>query len=266
MELGLEDKRALILGGSSGIGLATAELLLEEGATVVIAGDQEEELEAALNRLRSVDEGVRGFVCDVKEWEAVRELESQVRSALGDVEIMVYSAGITGPQGPFEEIDEEGWMGTLQTNLLGAVRVTRAFLPGMRRRGWGRLVYLASEDATQPYAEELPYCAAKGGLLSFAKGLSKSVAQDGILVNSVSPAFIATPMTDRMMEARARELGVSFEEAVESFLAEERPNIELKRRGRVEEVASVIAFLCSERASFVNGSNYRVDGGSVATI
>ncbi len=85
-------------------------------------------------------------------------------------------------------------------------------------------------------------------------------------MNAVSPAFIASPMTDKMMEKRADEKGTSFDEAVESFLEEERPGMELGRRGEVEEVASVIAFLCSERASFVNGSNYRVDSGSVATI
>jgi NAD(P)-dependent dehydrogenase (short-subunit alcohol dehydrogenase family) len=123
-----------------------------------------------------------------------------------------------------------------------------------------------SEDASQPYDDELPYCAAKAGVLSFAKGLSRSYAQEGLLVNTVSPAFIHTPMTDAMMDKRAKQIGSSFDEAIESFLDEERPYMELKRRGEPEEVANVVAFLCSDLASFVNGSNYRVDSGSVATI
>lgn len=103
-------------------------------------------------------------------------------------------------------------------------------------------------------------------MLSFAKGLSRTYAGEGLLVNCVSPAFIHTPMTDAMMSKRADELGVTVEEAIGSFLAEERPFMELGRRGRPDEVASVITFLCSDRASFVNGSEYRVDAGSVATI
>lgn len=99
-----------------------------------------------------------------------------------------------------------------------------------------------------------------------AKGLSRSYATEGLLVNCVSPAFVATPMTDAMMQQRAEEEGVSVEEAIESFLTEERPYMELGRRGEPAEVAAVIAFLCSERASFVNGANFRVDSGSVATI
>ncbi|MEQ4523819.1 SDR family NAD(P)-dependent oxidoreductase, partial [Nocardioides kribbensis] len=107
---------------------------------------------------------------------------------------------------------------------------------------------------------------AKAGVLAFAKGLSRTYAEEGLLVNCVSPAFIKTPMTDAMMEKRSKEIGSSVDEAIESFLDEERPYMELGRRGLPEEVASVVAFLCSDRASFVNGSNYRVDSGSVATI
>jgi len=177
----------------------------------------------------------------------------------------VLSAGITGAQGSFDEIDDDGWKSTIETDLLGPVRTTREFLPDLRR-GWGRLVFVASEDAVQPYANELPYCAAKAGILALAKGLSRAYARDGLLVNSVSPAFIHTPMTDAMMQNRADQLGVGVDEAIRSFLAEERPFLELERRGEPEEVASVIAFLCSDAASFVVGSNYRVDGGSVATI
>ena len=114
--------------------------------------------------------------------------------------------------------------------------------------------------------DELLYCAAKAGLLALAKGPSRSSEQEGLLVNTVSPTFVPTPMTDAMMRQRADQRGTSVDEAISSFLDEERPSLELKRRGDAEEVAAVIAFLCSDRASFVNGSNHRVDSGFVATI
>ena len=112
----------------------------------------------------------------------------------------------------------------------------------------------------------MPYSASKAALLNLAKGISRTYARDGVLINTVSPAFIATPMTQEMMSDRARERGTDIDEAVESFLREERPSMETDRRGRPEEVAAVVAFLCSERASFVNGANYRVDAGSVWTM
>ncbi|GJE77902.1 3-oxoacyl-[acyl-carrier-protein] reductase FabG [Methylorubrum suomiense] len=102
--------------------------------------------------------------------------------------------------------------------------------------------------------------------MNLTKGLSKAYGPDGVLVNSVAPAFIATPMTDAMMEKRAEELGVSFDEAIESFLEEKRPGMVAKRRGRAEEVAAAVAFLCSEQASFITGENVRVDGGAVLTM
>ncbi|MGO1316523.1 MAG: SDR family NAD(P)-dependent oxidoreductase, partial [Cellulomonadaceae bacterium] len=175
-------------------------------------------------------------------------------------------AGVTGATGLFHEIDDQGWVDTLDTDLLGPVRTVRTFLEDLRGCGHGRIVLLSSENGVQPYADELPYDAAKAGVLALAKGMSRTYASEGLLINCVSPAFIHTPMTDAMMDTRARELGVDRPEAIRTFLASERPFLELKRRGEPEEVASVIAFLCSARSSFVTGSNYRVDGGSVATI
>jgi NAD(P)-dependent dehydrogenase (short-subunit alcohol dehydrogenase family) len=264
MDLGIKGKTAVVTGGAGGIGRCTTELLLAEGATVVMVDQDADQLEEAAASL----EGPKPLTvaADLSTDEAARELAATVAEKVGDVDILVNGAGITGATGPFHEIADEDWVEAITVNLLSAVRVTRAFLPALRRGGWGRIVYVNSEDAVQPYDDELPYCAAKAGLLSFARGLARSYADDGLLVNSVSPAFIETPMTDAMMEKRSSEEGVSFDEAVESFLAEERPYMELGRRGRPEEVAAVIAFLCSDRASFVNGANYRVDSGSVATL
>src|SRR5699024_10346019 len=140
-------------------------------------------------------------------------------------------------------IDEAGWQHTLDVNLIGQVRMLQAFLPDLRSGGWGRLVFVSSEDAVQPYDDELPYCAAKAGILSLARGLSRSYASEGLLVNTVSPAFIATPMTDDMMDKLAQSRGTDRDEAIQYFLKEERPFMELGRRGEPDEVAAVIAFL-----------------------
>ena len=141
----------------------------------------------------------------------------------------------------------------------------REAIPAMREKKWGRIVLIGSEDGVQPYVDELAYCASKAAIINFAKGLSKAYGCDNVLVNTVSPAFIATPMTDKMMQKRADEKDMSFEEAIDNFLEEERPGMVLKRRGKPEEVAAMIVFLCSERASFINGANMRVDSGSVMT-
>ncbi|WP_432512258.1 SDR family NAD(P)-dependent oxidoreductase [Kineococcus sp. SYSU DK001] len=263
MDLGLRGRTALITGADSGIGWHTARLLLDEGARVAVTDIGQDALDAAAAELPGP---VTAVAADLTDPAAVDRLHREVVAAVGEPEILVHAAGVTGAQGLFHEIDDDGWRSTLDTDFLAAVRVVRAFLPGMRGAGRGRIVLLASEDAVQPYPDELPYCAAKAAVLSLVKGLSKTYGREGILVNAVSPAFIATPMTDAMMEQRAQELGVGVPEAIESFLDEERPSMELKRRGEPDEVAAVIAFLVSDRASFVTGSNYRVDSGSVATI
>lgn len=262
MDMGLQGKVALVTGADSGIGWHTARLLLEEGARVVVSDQDQAKLDEAAARLPGP---VLAVAADVTKASSLAALRDRVHRELGEIDILVQSAGITGAQGLFHEIDEQGWRDTLEVDLMGPVLLTQTFLADLRR-GWGRIVYLASEDAVQPYDDELPYCSAKAGVLALAKGLSRSYATEGLLVNCVSPAFIHTPMTDAMMEKRSDELGVSFDEAIESFLDEERPYMELKRRGEPDEVANVILFLCSDRASFVNGANYRVDSGSVATI
>ena len=266
MDLGITSRTALVTGADSGIGWETARVLLAEGATVVLSDRDQDSLDEAAAKLDAPEGRLFAFAADVTSIEQIAELHRRTKEAVGEIDILVQSAGVTGAQGLFHEIDDEGWTSTLEIDLMGPVRLTSEFLPDLRSGGWGRIVYLVSEDARQPYADELPYCAAKAGVASMAKGLSRSYAKEGLLVNTVSPAFISTPMTDAMMTKRSEQLGVSFDEAVESFLAEERPYMELGRRGEAVEVANVVAFLCSDLASFVNGSDYRVDSGSVATL
>ncbi|OZD05008.1 ketoacyl reductase [Rhodococcus sp. 06-235-1A] len=266
MDLGIDGRTALVTGADSGIGWNTAKMLLAEGVRVVISDKDQSSLDTAAAQLAAPEGQLFALAADVTDTDAVENLAVRTQQVVGDIDILVQSSGVTGAQGLFHEIDEEGWRSTLDIDLMGPVRLLRAFLPALRRGGWGRIVLLTSEDAVQPYDDELPYCAAKAGVLALAKGLSRSYASEGLLVNAVSPAFIHTPMTDAMMDKRAEEKGTDRDGAIESFLDEERPYMELGRRGEPEEVAAVITFLCSDRASFVNGSNYRVDAGSVATI
>ncbi|MFD2191727.1 SDR family NAD(P)-dependent oxidoreductase [Pistricoccus aurantiacus] len=266
MDLGLQGRTALVTGADSGIGLATVKLLLAEGATVVMSDIDQQALEAAATTLDAQEGRLHAFAADITSTSSVKALKEQVFDAVGEIDILVQGAGIHGPDGLFHEIDEEGWQQTLDVNLMGHVRVLQAFLSDLRSGGWGRLVFVSSEDAVQPYDDELPYCASKAAILSVARGLSRTYAKEGLLVNTVSPAFIATPMTDEMMDKLAKQRSISRDEAIQAFLEEERPFMELGRRGEPEEVAAVITFLCSDRASFVNGANYRVDSGAVATI
>ena len=265
MELGISGKTALITGADSGIGWETARVLLEEGATVILTDKDPEKLTQAAEKLGSAN-NVFYYPADITSIEDLKTMHQKIAEEVGLIDILVQSAGITGAQGLFHELDDVGWTTTIEVDLLGPVRLVNEFLPDLRTGGWGRLVFIASEDAVQPYDDEIPYCCAKAGILALSKGLSRTYAREGLLVNSVSPAFIETPMTDAMMEKRSEELNVSKDEAIQSFLDKKRPYLELKRRGQTEEVAAVVAFLCSDKASFVNGSNYRVDAGSVATI
>ncbi len=266
MDLHITDKLAVITGAAGAIGKQTARQLAADGARLLLTDTKESELEASADEL----EGATG----VRPATVVADLSSQAgadqvgdRAAeLGGADICVHAAGVTGAKGdPLELTDDdydEGW----QLDFMTAVRIARALVPSMVEKGWGRVVYVASENAVQSYDDEMPYNVAKAALVNFTKGTGQAYAPKGVLFNVVSPAFIETDMTDEMMQQRADDLGVDFDEAVESFLDQERPHLVLKRRGRAEEVASVISFLCSDRASFVVGSNYRVDGGSVLAV
>lgn len=263
MDLGIKGRVAIITGAAGGMGLETAKLLAEEGVKLVLSDLKIDGLEKDAASLPGE------AVCVAADVTRQSDVDAVAKAAVdrfGTIDIVVHTSGITGAKGdPLEMTDadyEEAW----HIDFLSAVRMARATFPAMREGGWGRFVCITSENSVQPYWEEATYNVAKAALAAFVKNLSYREATYGILCNTVAPAFIATPMTDGMMKKRAAEKGVSFDEAIESFLREERPGIALKRRGRVEEVAAVIALLVSERASFVNGSNVRVDGGSVQAV
>lgn len=266
MDLAFNGRLAVVTGADSGIGLHTAMTLAAEGAKVLLTDLEDESLEEAVSQLKAQvpDAEVYTVAADLTSVPDVEKLLAAADEQ-GGAAVLAHLAGARGAAGDFLELSDEDWQETLDADLMSAVRLCRAFIPGMKERGYGRIVLTASENALQPYAEETPYNAAKAGVINLAKGLSKAYGPDGVHVNVVSPAYVKTPMTDAMMEERAKAMGTSVDEAVESFLAEERPGITLKRRGRPEEVANVVAFLCSDLAMYVDGANYRVDGGAVQT-
>ena len=265
MDLGIKGRVAVVTGAGSGMGYAVTRFLVDAGVKVMMTDREAKSLAAERHTLTGEGE-IAAHPADLTEPGSVDALRQEVERTFGPAEILVHAAGITGPVGDFLGMSDKDWMSTIDINFMAAVRLCRAFIPGMRERGWGRIVLFSSEDGVQPYVEDLPYCACKAAIINLAKGLSKAYGHHGLTVNSILPAFVATAMTDKMMESRAKEKGVSFDEAVASFLDEERPGISVKRRGQVDEIASAVAYLCSAHASYVNGSAMRVDGGSVQTI
>ena len=264
MDLGLDDKVAVVTGGSKGIGLAIARSLAAEGCALSICARHESELEEAADELRR--EGVR-VLAEPTDLTKEADLEAFVAATereFGGADILVNNAGTVGDPGTLEEVSIEDWRTLFELNVFAVVSLTRALLPYMREQGWGRVINISSENGRQPYPDMLAYSASKGALDNFTKGLSKHCAEDGVLVNTVSPAFIRTPLVDEMMEKAAEEEGLTREEAYQSYLRSHRPHIEVGRPGEMEEVGPLVAFLASEQASFINGSDYRVDGGSVA--
>lgn len=263
MDLGILGKTALITGAQSGIGLATAHTLAAEGVNLVLTDLDPQALERAASNLPGEP---LCLTADVTRQAEVDELVAKGVQHFGAIDIVIHTAGVTGAKGDPLELTDGDYEHAWQIDFFSAVRVARATIPAMRDRSWGRFICITSENSVQPYWEEAVYNTAKAALSTFVKNLSYKEAAHGVLCNTVAPAFIATPMTDGMMKQRADQLSVSFEEAIEGFLEEERPGIVAKRRGEAQEVAHVIAMLASRHASFVNGSNIRVDGGSVISV
>ena len=266
MDLALDDKVALVTGGSKGIGYGCAEALAAEGASVSICARHEDELEEAADDLREHGVDVLPVVADLTNDEDIDRLVEETIAHFGNVDILVNNAGTVGEPGGLDDNSTQEWRNLFELNLFAVVTLTRKIVPHMREQGWGRIINISSENGEQPYPDMMAYSASKGALNNFGKALSKEVAEDGILVNTVSPAFIETPLVNDMMAQMADEQGVSVDEVIQQFLVERRPHIEVGRPGDIDEVGRVVAFLASEHASFVTGSNYRVDGGSVAAL
>ena len=267
MEFGLNDKVVLVTGASRGIGKAVAEAFAAEGARIAISARGQEELDRTVSAIRqSARTEVLGLAADATRADDIQRMVAGVIQRFGTVHVLVNNAGGVGAFAPFENVSDEDWLQVLSLNLLSAVGATRAVLPYMQKQKWGRIINISSESGTQPDAFMPHYNASKAALNNLTKSLSKAYASDGILVNTVSPAFIMTPLVADMLKKLAAEQATSPEEVQRQFLSSNRPHIELKRPGTSEEVAAAVVFLASEQASFITGSNLRVDGGSVASL
>ena len=267
MDMGLKDKVVLVTGGSKGIGKAVAEAFAAEGAKVAISARGAKELEQAASEIsKKTGSDVIGIPADATKSEDIIRMVDDVVRRFGTVHVLINNAGGVGAFAPFEALTDADWIEILNFNVLSAVRATRAVLPFMQKQKWGRVINISSESGTQPDAFMPHYNASKAAMNNLTKSLSKAYAKDGILVNTVSPAFIMTPLVSDMLKKIAGEQGTSEEKVIANFLAENRPHIEVKRPGESEEVAGAVVFLASERASFITGTNLRVDGGSVASV
>ncbi|NGM70371.1 SDR family oxidoreductase [Natronolimnobius sp. AArcel1] len=268
MELALTEKTAIVTGGSQGIGRAIAASLATEGASVVIAARTNPEAAAAEieETAASASGNVLGVAADVTDPDDVDRLVETTLEAYGEIDVLVNNVGIVGSERPFHEIPDEEWNRVLETNIMSTVRVTRTVLSHMRDRGSGSIINITSEAGTQPDPFKTHYDASKAAMINMTKNLSKTYGEEGIRVNAVSPATTKTPLVEDIFEERAEETGKPIERVEQAFLEEEKPGVVTGRLGKPEDVGNVVAFLASDKAEFVHGANWRVDGGSIWTM
>ena len=263
MDLGISGRRALVTGSTAGIGLATARLLAAEGAHVVINGRTAERVRAAVASVResAPDALCEGVAADLATAAGCTELHQ----AAPDVDILINNVGIFEPK-PFEEIPDADWLRLFETNVMSGVRMARAYLPGMRARNWGRIVFVSSESALQIPVEMVHYGMTKTAQLAIARGLAEATASTGVTVNSVLPGPTASEGVGTFVAQMARSRGVDLQTMEREFFASARPSSLLQRFETPDEVAAMIVYVCSARASGTTGAALRVDGGVVRSI
>lgn len=265
MDLQIAGKTALVTGGSKGIGKAIAKGLAAEGCKVVVCARGEEELLQVKQEIEKNGGTALALSADLTSQDDVDNLISIIEEEYGRLDILVNNAGMTPGFHDFETIEMADWENIFALNVFGTVRVTKAALPLLKQTQNGRIINIGSESGVQPDGFMPEYNATKAAIINLSKSWSKAFAKYGILVNTVSPAFVMTPLLEDALEQEASEQNTTLEEQIEQFLKENRPHIELKRPGNPEEVAAAVTFLASEKASFITGENLRVDGGSVAS-
>lgn len=259
MDLGLKDKVALVTAASKGLGKAAALELAREGARVAICARTEGTLRAAAAEIEgATGREVLAVVADVSRADEVERLVQTTVDHFGRLDVLVTNAG-GPPAGYFFDLDDEAWHAAVELTLMSTVRLCRAAIPHMRKNGWGRIINMTSVSVKQPIDNLLLSNALRAGVVGLAKTLSNRFAGDGITVNSVCPGWTLTDRVTQLNAVRARELGLSVEKVERQVTA----NIPLGRMGQPEELAALIAFLASERASYITGTAIQVDGGYV---
>ncbi|MGC4000865.1 MAG: SDR family oxidoreductase [Anaeromyxobacter sp.] len=263
MDLGLKGRRALVTGSTAGIGFATARALAAEGADVIVNGRTQARVDAALGLLRAELPGARlsGVAADVGTAEGCE----RIVAAAPALDVLVNNAGVFAPI-PFERITDQDWKGIFEVNVLSGIRLARAYVGGMRERGWGRIVFVSSESALQIPAEMIHYGVTKTAQLAVARGLAESLAGTGVTVNSVLPGPTRSEGVGGFIGQLARTRGVDEAVVEREFFETARPSSLLRRFEEPDEIAAMIAYVCGAPASGTTGASLRVDGGVVRSI
>jgi len=263
MDLQLEGKRALVTGSTAGIGLAIAKGLAKEGASVIVNGRSTKRVEEALAALNKagVSGRLEGLAADLGTADGTRTMIERYP----EVEILVNNLGVFETKS-FENIPDADWLRLFEVNILSGVRLSRHYLPRMKHRNWGRIVFISSESAIQIPTEMIHYGMTKTAQLAIARGLAETTAGTNVTVNSVLPGPTASEGVNNFVEELARDQKTTRQEVEEQFFQNMRPTSLLKRMAEPEEVANLVTFVCSPLSSATNGAALRVDGGVVRSI
>ncbi|MBN3756363.1 SDR family oxidoreductase [Paraburkholderia sp. Tr-20389] len=258
MDLKIKGKLALVTGSTKGIGHAIAVGLAREGVHVIVNGRSQQSVDQALGTLRAQvpDATAQGFAGDVSDPAQVERLVGQ----FPHVDILVNNMGIFDPK-PFEEISNEEWLRFFNVNVMSGVQLSRAYLPKMKQKNWGRVVFISSESGIQIPTEMIHYGLTKTAQLALSRGLAETCAGTAVTVNSVLPGPTSSDGVEEFVEKLSG--GASFESFEKKFFEEARPSSILKRFTTPEEIANMVVYVCSELSSATNGAALRADGGVV---
>jgi 3-oxoacyl-[acyl-carrier protein] reductase len=258
MDLGIAGRAAAVAAASSGLGRAAARALAAEGVSVALCGRREERLRDAA-RMIADETGAEthAVVADVADPEQCRRFVSEAASRFGRLDILVTNTGGPRPGGAFE-VEEQDWADAFNSTLMNVLALARAAAPHMRERGWGRIVNVASLSARQPIPGLVLSNAFRPAIVGLARTLADELGPEGILVNTLCPGYTRTDRLEELARVRAAAAGKSSGEVIASLAA----GVPLRRIAEPEEFGAVVAFLCSERASYLTGVTLAVDGGA----